>query len=122
MNPVSITAFVLMLGAAGVAAWYPGQDPEIAPDAGPAAPPRGVSILAGFFGFFGIGRVPARLALAVLLGTGAVAALTLDVIAGLHLGHAYPAWFPIDAVASGLGVGLLSTRMLAASYPDDHGI
>lgn len=111
MNPISITAFVLMLGAAAVVAWYPRRDPD--------TPPREAAIFAGFFDFFGIGQVPARLAVAVLLGTGAIAGLTMDAIASLHFGHAYPVWFPVNAIASGLAVGLLSTRMLAASYPDD---
>jgi hypothetical protein len=84
--------------------------------------PLGEAILAGFFGFFGIGAVPPLLALAVLLGTGAVAGATLDAIAHLHLGATYPAWFPASAVASGLGLGLLCVRALAATpVPHDDG-
>jgi hypothetical protein len=89
---------------------------------GPGPLTSGEAALGGFFGFFGIGAVPPLLALAVLLGTGAVAGATLDAIAHLHLGHAYPPWFPAGAAASGLGVGLLCARALAATpLPHDEG-
>jgi hypothetical protein len=76
---------------------------------------RGDAALASFFSFFGIGAVPPLLAVAVLLGTGTIAGATLDIIAHLHLAERYPAWFPASALASGLGVGLLCTRLLAAT-------
>jgi hypothetical protein len=89
---------------------------------GPGPLSRGEAVLAGFFGFFGVGAVPPLLALAVLLGTGAVAGATLDAIAHLHLGDTYPSWFPASAVASGLGMGLLCARALAATpLPHEDG-
>lgn len=117
----SLIPFALMIAGAAVAAWYPGSGADADTGAGAelAPPSRAERILAGIFHFFGIGGLPQSLALAVLLGTGAVAGLALDILAALHFGDAYPAWFPLDAVASGLGLGLLSARMLAASYPDE---
>lgn len=82
---------------------------------GPGPLSRGEAAMAAFFGFFGIGAVPPMLAMAVLFGTGAIAGATLDVIAHLHLGESCPAWFPANALASGLGIGLLCARLLAAT-------
>ena len=73
--------------------------------------------LAWVFGFFGIGGVPVALALAVFFSTSAVAMTALELIANLHFGPSYPSWFPVLALASGMGIGLLSTRALAASRP-----
>jgi hypothetical protein len=70
-----------------------------------------------FFGFFGVGALPPLLAVAVLLSTGAVFSAALDIIANLYFGAAYPAWFPADAAASGLGVGLLCARVLTPAPP-----
>lgn len=70
-----------------------------------------------FFGFFGIGDVPPMLVLAVFASTAAIAGGTLDIIAGMHLGTDYPSWFPANAGASGMGVGLLCARVLAATEP-----
>lgn len=67
------------------------------------------------FGFFGIGEVPPGLTLAVCMSTAAIAGAALDIIATMHLAAAYPAWFPANAAASGLGIGLLCARLLSAS-------
>lgn len=75
-------------------------------------------LLCRMYGFFGIGSIPPMLATAVLASTTAIAGATLDVIAILHLGPAYPAWFPAVAAITGLGIGLLSTRLLARK-PDE---
>ena len=69
------------------------------------------------FGFFGVGGVPPALVLAVFLSTAAIAGATLDVIASMHLGDNYPTWFPADAAASGMGIGLLCARLLSSSAP-----
>ena len=68
-------------------------------------------------GFFGIGNVPPMLALAVLTSTAAISSVTLDTLAFLALGDRYPSWFPADAAATGLGVGLLCTWLLSSGKP-----
>ncbi|MEM9488931.1 MAG: hypothetical protein AAGC55_07285, partial [Myxococcota bacterium] len=77
----------------------------------------GERAVAHALGFFGIGNAPFHLTLAVLLSTSAITACALDLIATLHLGPAYPRWFPINVLASGLGVGLLCARAMAGSEP-----
>ena len=72
--------------------------------------------------FFGIGGLPPMLALFVLTSTAAITAAALEIIAVLYLGARYPVWFPADALASGLGIGLLCVRLTAppaaSSRPD----
>jgi hypothetical protein len=77
----------------------------------------GDHVLGGLFGFFGIGGVPPMLALAVFASTAAISGAALDAIAGLHLQQAYPSWYPAVAAATGLGIGLLCVRLLAATEP-----
>ncbi|HWN71670.1 MAG TPA: hypothetical protein VNM90_28730 [Haliangium sp.] len=62
---------------------------------------------------FGIGGISLALAGAVILGVAAVVAAALDIIAVLHLGRAYPAWFPVNASLLGLAVGLGCARLVA---------
>lgn len=117
MSPWSIAIFALMLAGAGLAAWTdaredPGESPPVSP--GGALIGR---IIVKIFYFFGIGGVSLGLAGAVLLSTGAVAGAAVDIIAVLHLGEDYPAWFVVDAVLVGLGVGLACARLLSASPP-----
>lgn len=110
MSIAAIAWIAVLLAIAGVAV--------MRPDGDPAAPPGGGErALAGIFGFFGVGGVPPGLTIAVFASSGAITIAALDLIANLHFGATYPVWFPLDALASGLGVGLLSARLLAASYP-----
>lgn len=112
MNLWSIIAFSAFLAFAMASAM---ADARSGYSAAPLS--SGERILARIFGFFGIGAVPPMLALAVFFSTGAIAGAALDMIASLYFGADYPAWFPADAIASGLGIGLLCTRILAASTP-----
>jgi hypothetical protein len=114
MTSWSIIAFALMLAGAGSLGWmHAREDPtETAPPA--SLPGR---IAAKIFHFFGIGRISLGLAGAVLLSTAAVAGAAIDVLAVLALGPAYPAWFPGNAVAAGLGVGLACAWIVAAAPP-----
>ena len=112
LSMASIAWIAVLLAIAGVALIRSGGDPAAPPGAGERA-------LAGIFGFFGVGGVPLGLTLAVFASSAAIAIAALDLIAHLHLGASYPVWFPLDALASGLGVGLLSARLLAASFPRD---
>lgn len=75
------------------------------------------SIAWRLFGFFGVGGVPPTLVWAVFLSTAAIAGGTLDAIASMHLGDRYPIWFPAQAAASGMGIGLLCARLLSTSAP-----
>lgn len=114
MSPWSVVIFALMLAGAGLAAWTDArQDPH------ESAPPDSLSgrVAMKLFHFFGIGGVSLGLAGAVLLSTAAVAGAAVDLIAVLHLGRDYPAWFVLDAVLVGLGVGLVCARLLAATSP-----
>ena len=104
-------AMVVLLGlSAGIALALPERE-----SAGQSAGAERAA--ASVLGFFGVGGVPLALSLAVLFSTGAIAMTALELIANLHFGPAYPAWFPVHALASGLGIGLLCTRVLAAAYP-----
>lgn len=94
--------------------------PERLGDPAGARPAGGLGDLAGaeriiakIMVFFGIYGAPLYLAVAVLLSTAAIACGTLDVIATLHLGTAYPSWFPAVATSTGLWTGLLSCRALS---------
>jgi hypothetical protein len=81
----------------------------------------GAAIISKVFGFFGIGGISETLGIGVWLSTSAVAGAVLNIIAALHLGRAYPAWFLANAIASGLVVGLVATRVVAASYSGPDG-
>ncbi len=109
MNPVSIAAHsLLLLGAILCAFAGGGADSEEVVER---------RIIFRVLGFFGIGGIPSWLAMSVLLSTAAIAGATLDIIAYLHFGDAYPPFFVADAVASGLGVGLLGARLISISDP-----
>lgn len=114
MTPWSIIAFVLMLAGAGILGWmHAHEDPaEVAPPG--SLPGRMASRI---LNFFGIGRISLGLAGAVLLGTAAVAGAAIDILAVLSFGPAYPAWFPVNAVLAGLGVGLGCTWIVASAPP-----
>ena len=118
MNPWSIIASVAMLAAAGLMAWrHVPEGPD--GDADEVVPPSSAAdrIAAKTLHFFGIGGISLPLAGAVILGVAAVVAAALDIIAVLHLGRAYPAWFPLNATLLGLAVGLGCAR-LVADAPD----
>lgn len=70
-------------------------------------------LLGSVLGFFGIGGLPPMLALFVLTSTAAITAAALEIVAVLHLGERCPVWFPANALASGLGLGLACTRLVA---------
>jgi hypothetical protein len=112
MNPWSIIAFVSMLGGAGLLAWSHAHA-----EPGETAPPTSTPdrIISKIFNFFGIGGISLALAGAVLLSTAAVTGAALDIIGVLHFGRAYPAWFPLNAVLAGLGMGLGCTWLVAAA-------
>jgi hypothetical protein len=114
MTPWSLIAFALMLAGAGILAWMHAHE-----DPNEAAPPASLPgrIAAKLFNFFGIGRISLGLAGAVLLSTAAVAGAAVDVMAVLSFGPAYPAWFPVNAILAGLGVGLGCTWIVAAAPP-----
>ncbi|MCG8425490.1 MAG: hypothetical protein MJE77_47030 [Proteobacteria bacterium] len=111
MNIAAVVTVTLLVLGAAAALWLPAGSPD-----GAGEPSGSERMAARFFGFFGIGQIPLDLALAVLFSSSAVALAAIDLIANLHFGEAYPAWFPLDALATGLGIGLLNTRALAASY------
>jgi hypothetical protein len=114
MTPWSLIAFALMLAGAGILTWmHAGEDPAAVEPPG-SAPGR---LVAKILNFFGIGRISLSLAGAVWLSTAAVAGAALDVVAVLSLGPDYPAWFPVNAMLSGLGVGLGCVWIVAAAPP-----
>lgn len=87
---------------------------DVRADTGPQHMTRTDQFCWRFFGFFGIGGVPPMLTLAVFASTAAIASAAIDAIARMHLAAAYPAWMPADAFATGIGLGLLCARLLAA--------
>jgi hypothetical protein len=115
MTPWSLIAFALMLAGAGGLAWMHAHE-----NPAEAAPPASLPgrIAAKILNFFGIGRVSLGLAGAVLLSTAAVAGATIDLLAVLSLGPAYPAWFPVNAVVAGLGAGLGCAWIVASAPPN----
>lgn len=114
MTPWSLIAFTLMLACAGILAWkHAGEDPG-AVEPPTSAPGRMVAMI---LNFFGIGRISLGLAGAVWLSTAAVVGATLDLLAVLSLGGAYPAWFPVNAILAGLGTGLGCTWIVASVPP-----
>ncbi len=113
MSTVVIAIVVLLLASAAIALVLP--DGSRRDELGGAE-----RYWAGFFGFFGVGAVPLALLLSVFFSTSAIATGALDLIAALHFGETYPEWFPLDALATGLGVGLLSARIFSASYPPEQ--
>jgi hypothetical protein len=124
MNPWSIIASVALLAGAGLLAWRhapsePDAEPDGAPDSEPDELPTSAAgrVAARILHFFGIGGIALGLAGAVILGVAAVVCGALDIIAVLHFGRAYPAWFPANALLVGLIVGLGCARLVAAA-PD----
>ena len=120
MNPWSIIVSAAMLAGAGLLAWRhaPGKIDD-APDDGPdETEPAGSAagrIAARILLFFGIGGISLPLAGAVILGVAAVVGAALDILAVLHFGRAYPAWFPANALLAGLIVGLGCARIVASA-------
>lgn len=114
MTPWSLIAFALMLAGAGILAWMHARE-----DPGEVESPTSVPgrIAAKILNFFGIGRISLGLAGAVWLSTAAVIGATLDLLAVLSLGGAYPAWFPVNAILAGLGAGLGCTWIVASVPP-----
>lgn len=111
MNPWSIIASAVMLAGAGFMAWrYAHEDPDEVALPSSAAGRAAARVLL----FFGIGGISLELAGAVILSVAAVVGAALDIVAVLHFGRAYPAWFPANAALAGLAAGLGCARLAAA--------
>lgn len=110
MNPWSIIAAAAMLAGAALMAWqHAHEDPD---DTVPPSAPAGRAA-EKVLHFFGIGGMSLGLAGAVIFSVAAVVSAAFDIIAVLHFGLAYPAWFPANASLVGLTAGLGCARLIA---------
>jgi hypothetical protein len=116
MNPWSIIASAAMLAGAGLLAWrHAHEQPDEVPDEAEHAGSAAGRVAARILLFFGIGGISLPLAGAVILGVAAVVGAALDILAVLHFGRVYPAWFPANASLAGLIVGLGCARVVAGA-------